>query len=364
MTGTYKRFHEGDYKCSKEEVRKMIIESAEESKDRVILNEFDINSLNMESVKDYRMRFKVHKGELHSWNPISDEDFLYNINALDRNTKKVTLAGLLMFGKEDDIITVLPNYFLDYREINDDTVEKWSYRITSWEDNWSGNIWDFFEKIVNRLTSDIEIPYALDKNLMTIENTDVHKSIREALTNSLIHFQLDETGSILIEKRKNYYKFANPGLMRVSIKNAFKGGQSDPRNPILHRMFSLLGFGERAGSGLSLIDTTWKENNWISPSIEEGHNPDRTTLILITKKDYAKNYTNNYTKNYTNILNDTQIAIIELISKNPRITAKQISKEISNLSIPGVKWNLEKLKSKGIIEREGTPRGGHWIIKD
>ena len=156
--------------------------------------------------------------------------------------------------------------------------------------------------------------------------------------------------------------------MRVSIKDAFKGGQSDPRNPILHRMFSLLGFGERAGSGLSLIDTTWKENNWISPSIEEGHNPDRTTLILITKKDYAKNYTNNYTKNYaknyTNILNDTQIAIIELISKNPRITAKQISKEISNLSIPGVKWNLEKLKSKGIIEREGTPRGGHWIIKD
>lgn len=83
---------------------------------------------------------------------------------------------------------------------------------------------------------------------MTIENTDVHKSIREALTNSLIHFQLDETGSILIEKRKNYYKFANLGLMRVSIKDAFKGGQSDPRNPILHRMFSLLGFGEREGT--------------------------------------------------------------------------------------------------------------------
>lgn len=148
MTGTYKRFHEGDYKCSKEEVRKMIIESAEESKDRVILNEFDINSFNIDSIKDYRMRFKVHKGELHSWNSVSDEEFLYNINALDRNTRKSTLAGLLMFGKEEDIITILPNYFLDYREINDETVEKWSYRITSWEDNWSGNIWDFFEKII------------------------------------------------------------------------------------------------------------------------------------------------------------------------------------------------------------------------
>lgn len=373
LTGTFKRFHEGDYKCNKEEVRKMLIESSTESKDRVALEEFDINSLNMESVKDYRKLFKVHKGDLNKWNSLSDEEFLYNINALDRDTKKVTLAGLLMFGSEEDIIKILPNYFLDYREVKEDTVEKWSYRITSWEDSWSGNLWDFFEKIVSRLTADIEVPYALDKNLMTIEDTDIHKSIREALTNSLVHFQLDETGSILVEKRPNYYKFANPGLMRVSIKDAFKGGQSDPRNPILHRMFSLLGFGERAGSGLSLIDTTWKENGWIAPSIEEGHNPDRTTLVLITQKEndytknyaknYTKNYPNNYTKNYANVLNETQIAIIELMSENPKITAKQISQKIENLSIPGVKWNLDQLKSKGIIERKGTPRGGYWIIK-
>ena len=120
-------------------------------------------------------------------------------------------------------------------------------------------------------------------------------------------------------------------------------------------MFSLLGFGERAGSGLSLINTTWKENGWIAPSIEEGHNPDRTTLVLITQKEnnyaknYTKNYTNNYTKNYANMLNETQIAIIQLMSENPRITAKQISEEIDNLSIPGVKWNLDQLQT---AERE------------
>ena len=51
------------------------------------------------------------------------------------------------------------------------------------------------------------------------------------------------------------------------------------------------------------------------------------------------------------------------MSENPKITAKQISQKIENLSIPGVKWNLDQLKSKGIIERKGTPRGGYWIIK-
>ena len=62
-------------------------------------------------------------------------------------------------------------------------------------------------------------------------------------------------------KRVNYFKFANPGNMRISIEDALKGGQSDPRNPILHKMFSYLGYGERAGSGLPMINNVWKEKD-------------------------------------------------------------------------------------------------------
>lgn len=43
--------------------------------------------------------------------------------------------------------------------------------------------------------------------------------------------------------------------MRIPIEDAFKGGESDSRNPILHQMFSYLGYGERAGSGLFNINT-------------------------------------------------------------------------------------------------------------
>lgn len=72
--------------------------------------------------------------------------------------------------------------------------------------------------------------------------------------------------------------------MRIPIEDAFKGGESDPRNPILHQMFSYLGYGERAGSGLFNINTIWKEKNWKEPKIEERLNPNRTTLILSTEK--------------------------------------------------------------------------------
>lgn len=180
ITGTYKRYHEGDYRCNEKEIKVMFSESADETKDGVVLEEYDINDIDTKTLENYRKRFKLHKGETHEWNDLSDKEFLYMIRAIDRKSDKLTLAGLLMFGKERDIVEVKPNYFLDYREINDiETTERWSHRITSAEGNWSGNLWDFFNKIVNRLTSDIEVPFKLDKNMMRIENTEVHKCVRE-----------------------------------------------------------------------------------------------------------------------------------------------------------------------------------------
>ena len=180
LKGTYKRLYDGDYKCTEEEIKTMISESLDKSKDEIIIEEYDINNINQDTLENYRKRFRVHKGDLHEWNSLSNKEFLYMIKAIDRKTNKLTLAGLLMFGNVRDIVEEIPSYFLDYREINDIKTERWSNRITSSEDEgWSGNLWDFFNKIVNRLTSDIDIPFALDKDMMRIEDTDVHKSVRE-----------------------------------------------------------------------------------------------------------------------------------------------------------------------------------------
>ena len=44
MTGTYKRFHERDFKCSEYEIKTMISESNEKTKDQIILEEYDIKN--------------------------------------------------------------------------------------------------------------------------------------------------------------------------------------------------------------------------------------------------------------------------------------------------------------------------------
>ena len=282
MTGTYKRNHSGDYKCTESEIRRMFAEQSDTAKDNVPLDDTDISDINVETLALYRKRFSIVRGTTHAWVALSDIDFLYQIGAIGKDKKHLTLAGLLMFGNEREITTILPNYFLDYREVNSENVnERWSNRITSSDGSWSGNLYDFYFKIINRLTSDLSVPFKLENNSRN-DDTIVHVAIREALTNTLVHPDYNETGSILIEKNNNTFVFSNPGTLRIPKERALKGGESDPRNPTLHKMFSLIGLGERAGSGLITIQNAWKNQHWQRPVLEELVQPDKIVLTLKT----------------------------------------------------------------------------------
>lgn len=53
--------------------------------------------------------------------------------------------------------------------------------------------------------------------------------------------------------------------------------------------------------------------------------------------------------------------ILTAIKNNPDITINEISEEIK-MSVSGVKKVLKQLREKGIIERVGSRKGGHWEI--
>ena len=59
-----------------------------------------------------------------------------------------------------------------------------------------------------------------------------------------------------------------------------RGGESDPWNKTLMKMFNLINIGERSGSGVPNIFNTWNDQGWKEPVIEERFDPDRTTLTL------------------------------------------------------------------------------------
>ena len=285
MIGTYRRNFEGDYKCREDEVKKMIVDQQDETIDTKILANFNMQDINKESVREYRERLASLK-PVHPWLGLENKDFLYKIGAWgrDRETGKegLTLAGLLMFGEERSIMEELPNYFLDYREnLSDEKQVRWTNRITSQEGTWSGNLYDFYFKVINKLTDGLNIPFKME-GYTRKDDTEIHEALREALMNTLVHAEYYGTKGIVIEKRKTFFKFSNPGVLRISLEEAMKGGVSDPRNSSLFKMFILIGIGERAGSGLDKIQTAWKDQSWRVPELSENIETDRTELILRT----------------------------------------------------------------------------------
>jgi len=279
--GTYRRNHEGDYLCSLEEVSAMFRDAALSSQDAKVLKEMDMTVFCEDTIKSYRQVFRLTHPN-HLWNQLEDEVFLRRIGAMavgDDGLFHPTVAGLLVFGYEYEIVREFPQYFLDYQENRQMSTTRWTDRIVSSSGDWSGNIFDFVYKVVPKLTADLKVPFVL-KGMQRVDDTPVHKIIREAVTNSCAHADFYGRRGLVISKTKDGFTFANPGSMRMAKKVAIGGGVSDPRNGTVLKIFSLINYGERAGSGLNSIFHVWEHVYHTPAEINEEVGVDRVTVTL------------------------------------------------------------------------------------
>lgn len=279
--GTFRRNWEGDYHCTKSEIRGMLRDEPEETMDMAVLEDFTIEDLNDEAVQGYRnYHAAVHPG--HVWEKLPNEKYLERIGAaaLCKEDKKLhpTAAGLLMFGEEYRIVRYFPEYFLDYREVLDPAI-RWTHRIQSSSGEWSGNLFDFFFRVYNRISMDFEKPFALE-GVARVEDTPVHKASREALANCIVNADFFLPRGLVIIKERDRIIMQNPGSIRTGKQQMLRGGISDPRNKAIMKMLNLISIGERAGSGVPDIYSVWEDKGWESPIVEEQYDPDRTILIL------------------------------------------------------------------------------------
>ena len=280
LFSSYRRNGEGDYRCTKEVIQAMLRDASPKTQDMLVLGNMNLDVFDKDTIKRYRIRMQgIRPG--HVWEALEDVDFLYRIGAVGRDADgklHPTAAGLLMFGYEYEIVREYPHYFLDYREkLDDDT--RWSDRFVSSSGDWSGNIYDFYFRVYNRIAQSVKVPFALD-GISRIDDTELHKALREALANTLINADYYGNTGVVIERNITSITMTNAGTFRIDLDEAINGGISDPRNSGLIKMFSLINIGERAGSGLPMIFKAWTGTDFAMPDITEKENPDRVCLIL------------------------------------------------------------------------------------
>ena len=269
--GSFRRNYEGDYHCTESEVKSMLRDANENGNDGSIVENYDMNDIDMQTLHAYRHRFEVRNVD-HTFNQLDDTEFLRNMGgyAYNRDTRKegLTIAGLMMFGKGLPIRERFDNIRMDYIDkTNIEDESRWSDRLT-YDGSWENNLYNFFTRVIGKLTEDLKRPFKF-KGIERIDDTPVHKAVREALTNMIIHSDLLITGVLKVVKQDKEFMFSNPGSLRLPLDDIMRGGVSKARNPRIQNMFRMIGFGENIGSGYPTILKTWREQNWRKPILIE-----------------------------------------------------------------------------------------------
>lgn len=280
---TFKRNHEGDYKCTEREVQRMFSDAnVSNPADSRILRNYSLNDLDMESVAQYRQLFKLAKPD-HPWFVF---EFLKKIGAyrIERSTKEegFTLAGVLMFGKEDAITDTecCPNFFPDYREkLLDNPEIRWTNRVCP-DGTWEANLFQFYLRVLPRLCAVLPKPFILKDNIRR-DDPPAHIAVREALVNLCIHTDYSADATMVVRLFSNKMVFSNPGTLLVSKTQYYEESTSVCRNTTLQKMFMQIGSAEKAGSGVDKILAGWRFANWRAPMLRLLTQPDIVELTMM-----------------------------------------------------------------------------------
>ncbi|NBK91042.1 hypothetical protein D5278_03420 [bacterium 1XD21-13] len=160
---------------------------------------------------------------------------------------------------------------------------RWTDRLQSSSGEWSGNLFEFYFRVYNKIIKNVKVPFKMvggDR----IDDTPVHRALREVLANCLVNTDFFAPRGVVIKQENDILILENPGNIRVGKYQMKLGGQSDPRNKALMKMFNMIDIGERAGSGVPELFTVWEQESWEEPQIQEQMDGVERTIVILSFK--------------------------------------------------------------------------------
>lgn len=298
----------------------------------------------------------------------TDEEFCHETGIMARGTDKLTYAGLVMLGKKSSIQQYLPAFWVDYIEIPgtsyDDAKQPYTFRMQEQE-----NIWEYYRAIFQRLRLYCDNPMYFSPSGASPEDNSQLFALREGLVNFLAHSDLFSPMHPTIRVFYDRIMFQNPGGFHISLEQAMNSFISQPRNPILIKLFRFAKLGENAGYGIQRMKK-WTELTGGQVDFESTITHTTVTYWRTEKSGFEHNSAQSSTNISTNISTNSstnsstkerRVKVLELIKSDVAISAKSIA-ETLNVTERTIQKDIRELKEQHMIDREGGDRGGHWVI--
>lgn len=209
-----------------------------------VFTEWGMEVLRPDLIDRVRKMTRVRNNS-HPWLSMDDEELLRSAGLilLNQENKKegITLAAILLFGKDTTILSALPQHKTDmiFRVQNLDRYDDRDVIIT--------NLLDSYDRMNEFAKKHLNDPFVLD-GMQSVSARDA--ILREIISNSLAHrdYSNGYVAKMVIEKDRIFVENSNRTHGHGSLNlNTF---EPFPKNPAISKVFREIGLADELGSGM------------------------------------------------------------------------------------------------------------------
>ena len=299
----------------------------------------------------------VERNKNHIWGNMSNEEVLRSANLIltdsETNREGITLAAILLFGKDNSIMSVLPQHKTDaiFRVENKDRYDDRDVIITNLIDSYYRLI-EFGRKHLNDL-------FVLD-GIVNVNARD--RILREIVSNTLAHrdYSSGFPAKMIIDDEKIMVENSNLshgiGILDLHKFEPF------PKNPSISKVFREIGFADELGSGMR---NTYKYTQLYTgqkPVFEEGNI--FKTIIPLKKIATRKVGQNNVAQDVAQDVAHDKSYLVEFIKEKVRSNNKITRKSIADEAGVSVKTIERIIKLIENLKYVGTGSNGYWELNE
>ena len=191
------------------------------------------------------------------------------------------------------------------------------------------------------------------EGLQRVETYPVHPdAMREAVLNAIVHKDYSTGNPIQIRVYDDKVTIYNSGGLPAgwSLDALLTFHSSEPRNPHIASTFFRSGLTEAWGRGIEKIINANTKAGKPAPQFDVVGNGLR--VMFFADGNFGENFGEN----------ETKMQIMTIMRKDPKVSAKTIGEAIG-MTTRSIEMNIKALREAGLVERVGSAKGGHWIVK-
>ena len=360
--GAYRRIGSADVRCSDDDMAVLYQSRRAETFDSSVLDGTDIADADPDALAVYRReRAKVNATaeELD----LDDAGMLQALGCAKRDEVglRLTLAGLVLFGRGTVIRRLLPMTRVDYIRVpgrewvpSGDTRYETSIEMR-------GPLMTLLTRAQAAILDDLPRAFNLPEG--ALQRADQPRLptrvVREALVNALMHRSYREQEPMQIIRYANRLELRNPGS---SLKSEDRLGEpgSEPRNPYVAAVLHELNFAETKGTGIRTMQTEMERAGLSAPHFDSDREANRfkATFLFhhfLTEEDVR--WLGRF-KDLT--LDDADLKALVFLRETGTID-NRVYRELNKVHPADATQGLRRLRDFGLIEARDRTSARYYI---